>query len=488
MKRILFVILLISFLLPLPAAGVHNCDQAREWYDEGLLLSDNSEHEADCYRRAIELCPKFVAARNRLGELYKNQGKYRLASEQFQQARIEALASNTFSSRSRSKALFLESSISLGEIYKIQGQYARAAEEFAKALRIDPRSAAAQNQLQYVYKRQHRYDNVLSPYNRMLVNGIFTRQPGLTLPENSFSADIQFRLWTQTASLQRERFGDQRITLGLSPEKRETDIRLVTLSMRYGLTNNLTLGLIPKYFSRSLTMQLDTDRELEKPTIHGLGDTELLIKYHLWGQRNRHLSTYLLVNLPTGEEVTITGSEPLIHTIPDENGQPVERRFVIRRSVPLGSKNVDLTPGLAFTLGHDPFVFHADMQYRFTDHKLVGDEFLFNCGAIYRINRAVNATLELNYRWRDEVTRPQQVIAYLFRPNVVGRQRTPAGPVEVETIYTEAGGHSLFLAPGMQFTVANKFRLEMGLQIPLVTPSSGWASEVVYQCGLTYTF
>ncbi len=465
-----------------------NCDQAREWYDEGLRLSDDSDREASYYQQAVALCPGFVAARNRLGELYKNQGKFELSVEQFEQARIQALSSNIFSSRSHSKALFMESSISLGEIYKIQGNYKRAAEEFAKALQMDPSSLAAQNHLQYVYKRMHRYDDVLSPYNRMLVNGIFTRMPGLTLPENTFSFDFQLRSWTQTATLSREQFDDERITLGLSPTERESDIKLAILSIRYGLTNNLTLGLIPKYFSRSIEMQLDTDNDLENPTINGLGDTELLVKYHIWGKRNRHLSINTLFNLPTGEETVVVGDQPLISHVPDENGNLIERRIDFKRNVPLGSESYDITPGLAFTLGINPFVFHANMQYRFTNGKLIGDEFLVNCGAVYRINRAVNVTMEMNYRWNDDVTRNQQVIAYLFRPDFIGRDGTPAGPLELETTYTEYGGHSLFLSPGIQLTVAKKIRFEIGVQIPIIKPSSGWAADIVYQCGFTYAF
>ncbi len=486
-KNLFFLLALLLF----PAGGAlagHDCDRAREWYDEGLRLSDDSDREASCYLKAIDLCPEFVAARNRLGELYKNRGHYELSIEQFERARIEALASNIFSSRSRSKELFLESSISLGEIYKIQGNYQRAAEEFAKALQIDPGSAAAQNHLQYVYKRQHRYDNALSPYNRLLVNGIFTRRPGLTLPENSFSADLRYRFWQQSSPLDRNRFGDDRITMGLAPEEREADIHLIVLSLRYGLTNNLTLGLIPKYFSRSISMQLDTDPEVERPTVNGFGDTGLLLKYHLWGRRNRHLSAYTLLNIPTGRLVEVVGKNPVIRTIPDRQGRPMTRTFEFRRTVPLGSRSWDITPGLAFTLGVDPFVFHADMQYRFTNHRVMGDEFLFDCGAVYRINRAVNAVFEMNYRWTDDVRRRRQVIGYLFRPDVIGPRRTAAGPQIIDVEYTEYGGHSLFVSPGVQFTLSRKIRLDLGVQIPLIKPSSGWSSGVVWQCGLTYTF
>jgi len=202
-----------------------SCDEAREWYNEGLQLSDDSKREAYYYKQAIDLCPGFVAAHNRLAEVYKNQGKYILSIEQFEQARIQALSSNQFAARSGSRALFLESVISLGEIYRIQGQYKRAAQEFSKALQMDPDSPAAQNNLQYVYKRMHRYDEVLSPNNQMLVNALFTRISGLTRPRGTFRFDVQYHTWEQTGTLTDEMFDDERVQLSIPPSERKQKSR-----------------------------------------------------------------------------------------------------------------------------------------------------------------------------------------------------------------------------------------------------------------------
>ena len=59
---------------PENAAESYACDEARKWYNEGLSLSDDSVLEAAYYQRAIELCPDFSAAHNRLGEVYKSRG------------------------------------------------------------------------------------------------------------------------------------------------------------------------------------------------------------------------------------------------------------------------------------------------------------------------------------------------------------------------------------------------------------------------------
>ncbi len=462
-----------------------SCDEARDWYDEGLRLSDDSEREMYYYQRAIDLCPGFVAAHNKLAEVYKNRGKYILSIEQFEQARIQALSSNQFSSRSGSRELFLESAISLGEIYRIQGKYKRAALEFSKALQMDPDSPAAQNNLQYVYKRMHRYDEVLSPNNIMLPNALFTRISGLTRPRGTFRFDVQYHTWDQTGTLTDEMFDDERILLSIPPSERKTAVKEVIASIRYGVTNDLTIGLIPKYFSRTLDIELAAFDTVETPTVKDIGDTELLFKYHVWGERNRHLSIYTLLTLPTGKNIRVVGEEPLTRPGQDMDGNPVTEYFDFVRYIPFGSESYDVTPGLAFTLGLDPIILQSNMQYRITDGELIGDEFLLNGAAMYRINPDVTASLELNYRWRADVRRKQQIITYALRPDFILRERIPAGALVLDTNYTEFGGHTLFISPGIQFTVAPGVKLEFGVKIPVIRQSQGVTENIVYHLGMS---
>ncbi len=462
-----------------------SCDEARERYDEGLLLSDDSERETYYYQRAVDLCPGFVAAHTRLAEVYKNQGKYILSIEQFEQARIQALSSNQFASRSGSRALFLESAISLGEIYRIQGQYERAAQEFSKALQMDPDSMPAQNNLQYGYKRMHRYDDVLSPNNMMLVNALFTRISGLTRPRGTFRFDVQYRTWDQTGTLTDEMFDDERIQLSIPPSERKTNVTVAIAGIRYGLTNDLTIGLIPKYFSRTLEIELAAFDVVETPTVKHFGDTELLFKYHVWGERNRHLSVYTLFNLPTGKNIRVLGEEPLTRQGQDMDGNRIIEYLDFVRYIPFGSESYDVTPGLAFTLGLDPIILQSNMQYRITDGELIGDEFLLNGAAMYRVNPSVIASLEMNYRWRADVRRKQQVITYALRPDFILRERIPAGAVVLDTNYTEFGGHTLFISPGIQFTVARGVMLEFGMQIPVIRQAEGVTEDIVYHVGLS---
>jgi len=461
------------------------CDEAREWYDEGLLLADNSEREASYYRKAVALCPDFIAAHNRLARIYKLQKKYALSIEEFERARIEALASKQFASRSGSRALFLESSVSLGEIYAIQGKYESAAREYSKALQLDPDALAAQNNIQYVYKRQHRYDHVLSPNNEMLNNAIFTRIAGTTRPRNTYRFDIQYHQWAQAGTLVDEMFDDPRVQLDIPPSERKSRVQELIASIRYGVTNELTIGLIPKYFSRTLTIQLDAFDNVSTPTVKDWGDTEFLLKYHFWGKTDHHLSAYTLFNIPTGKNIRVVGDQQLRRDGEDADGNPIVEFFDLVRYIPFGSESYDVSPGLAWTFGFDNLTLQGNLQYTITDGEIIGDQFLLNNAALYRINPSVVATMELNYRWRADVQRKQQVITFALRPDFIQRERVPAGALVLDTTYTEFGGNTLFLSPGLKFTVAQGVSVEFGLQIPVIRQSLGVAENTIVHLGMT---
>lgn len=522
-SKILYIAGCISlFLFSAVSVKAENCLEAREWYEEGLSLADNSEQEVSYYQQAILLCREFVAAHNRLGEVYKNQKKYALSIQAFKQARIQALSSTRFATRTDSRDLFLESAVSLGEIYRIQGNYERAAEELTKALELVPDSRSAKNNLQYVYKRLHRYDDVLPSSNNLLVNAVFSKIPGLGRPAQTYAFDLLWKHWKQESTpvtldmLDMDELvilpGNQHSTItiadlveqgfqtSVAPDDVSTTINISALSMRYGLTNNITLGLVPRVVSQSLDVKLSGFDELEIPTYTELGDTELLFKYRLWGRRKQHVSFYTILNIPTGKEIRVTGKEPLTTRIAvqqDDGTEGIETfEFDFVRYVPFGSESYDVTPGVAFTMGFDQFVFHSNIQYKFTDGILIGDEFRFNLAGIYNMNPSVNATMELNYRWRGDARRRFHTIIFLFQPDTLGPDTIGpdaiaadpilAGPVAVESFYTEEGGSTLFLSPGLQFSVTDDVRIEAGVQVPVINDTSGWSENIIYQLGVTF--
>ncbi len=481
-----FIVLLLALLLPAGHALADRCDRAWNWYQEGLGLSDDSTREVFCYQRAIELCPELVEAYIRLGEVYRNQGREQQALEVLRQGRIRSLTSDDFMRRPGSGRLFIQPLVVSGEIYRRQGRYDQAAAEFSRALGVDPDALFAQNQLQYIYKRQDRYASILPPRIRMMTTAIFARIPGMTLPKGGLLVDAQYRTWIQTAPAFEYQLADtvpflpmdvpeldlpQEIPFNFAPLQRKSQVNLWIAGIRYGLTNDLTIGLMPKFFFRESEVRLEAWDTVATPEVSGLGDTVFMLKYRLYGQRRNHLSIYHLLSIPTGDE--------------DASGTDKG----IFRWIPLGSGSFDFTPGISFSSGQDPYTIQGNLQYRITDGVEVGDELDANLALIWPLGKAVNSLLELNYRWRGEARKKQRIILMKARPEFIGPSFDPvaAGAVEVDTWFTEQGGSTLFVSPGMQFSLAEGLKLEVGVKIPVIKEDDGWQEGVILHLGLTRT-
>ncbi|OEU45995.1 MAG: hypothetical protein BBJ60_06060 [Desulfobacterales bacterium S7086C20] len=58
-------------------------ETAPQWFEKGKGLDDDSEAETECYKKAIELDPRFAPAAFRLAAIYFRQGKYELTDNHF---------------------------------------------------------------------------------------------------------------------------------------------------------------------------------------------------------------------------------------------------------------------------------------------------------------------------------------------------------------------------------------------------------------------
>jgi hypothetical protein len=461
-KNLLLSLMLITWLASGNVARADDCDEARKLYNEGLALSDNSAMEASYYQRAIELCPNYFEARNKLGKVYKSWGEYELAIKEFEEA-----------SRSPS---FVEPRYNLGEIYRMQGRYDLASEAFTEAIKMEPDFRRAQNQLKYVKKRLGQYDLVFEPPQfEPITTAIFTRIPGMTLPKTSCLLDFQYRQWSQESTVTVE---DPR---ALDAYLRKVDVRVSILGIRYGLTNNLTIGLIPKFFSRRADVPISfRGEEARGPVtggidadlkVTGFGDTVFLTKYRLWGKRKTHLSVFHLLSIPTGDD-----------DAKDED-QGVERR------IPLGSGSYDFTPGIAFTTVKEPFTIHADISYllqRDTRLRQGGDEFHCDLALVLPRFHNIAPVLELNYRWAD-AAESQQLFQTNFQPGFGGPG--PTGEPEThETTVKEKGGHTVFVSMGLQYSFTKGFKAELGAQYSIIKPDDTWVEDAILHVGLTKYF
>ncbi len=432
-----------------------SCDRAWKLMNQGLALSDNSEEEALLYEEAFALCPGLSEARVRLGRLYSNQGKFDQAATVLEDAITSMLADDFFMTRPGSKDMLLDAMLSLGEVYRLQGRLDKAEDQYSRALLMFPDSAAAQNQIQYVYRRLHRYDSPYPPRFEILTNPPFTRISGFSLPKNKVLIDTMYRYWVQDGPLSADMLDND--LLLFPPEEREVHIHMWTAGVRYGITDRFTLGVIARYYYKKLHIKA---RRITTPggpmdiddatlSVSGIGDTVLMFKYQLWGRRQTHLSVYNLLSLPTG----------------DDDAQGKDGPTVLK--IPLGSGSFDNTPGIAFTTRFDPIITNLNLSYRITNGENVGDEFNLGMAFSYPYRGSVYASLEFAYRWRDDVRIKQQPGNYWVN---------------------EYGGSTFFIEPGLQFLVGRGLKLEFGVKVPLVKPDKGWAEDYVLSVGIAKIF
>jgi len=445
MKRV-WLFLTVSWLILSFAAQAlcSECLKAKTWYHKGLALSNNSLQEITYYQKAIELCPEYAAVHMQLGNIYKVRQELDLAIKELQLACAQTNLS--------------EPHTSLGEIYRQQGQYNLAIKEFQTALDINPQSKRALSNLEYIYRISGRYDNEYE--NPSLVPiPIFGREPGFTLPIGNTMIDLQLE------SLQIKRYknqGDETINIGK-----------FVLGIRYGLTNNLTLGIIPKLFWKRayiLRSSLYTGEQREfQPSIYGLGDTMVLLKYCLWYRKKTSLAASLNVSIPTGDE--------------KKTARYADKDFTI----PLGSGKYEFMSSLAFSTNFQNLGYlHTNLHYFF--------------------HRKQKKAFSIGYedpgdelRYNVAFCRPVSVVGtpYLFSLPITGM----VAQIELNGVYkTEskeyskddegneifsniAGGNTLFLSPGAQLLFYPNLKLELGVQFPISIPEKPWIKKAVFHLG-----
>ena len=79
MRKVVFVVVIVVTICcfgHIPQAFSQGCEQAKDFYSEGMALNDRSEQEAEFYRKAIAVCPEYADAHYRLANIYVEWGQY----------------------------------------------------------------------------------------------------------------------------------------------------------------------------------------------------------------------------------------------------------------------------------------------------------------------------------------------------------------------------------------------------------------------------
>ncbi len=475
-KTIIILAILLEWSFPC-GLRADDCDKAWEWLQEATASFHDVHRQTYCLEKALDLCPLLVEAKLRLGKIHMQQGRLGLARREFEQVKIQILSSDFLMSQPGSKQLLVDSMLNTAEIYRMQGKLEEAASQLEKLLESFPDCRAAQNNLQYIYKRLHNFDLNLLPYHRMVTNPSFNRISAFPMPRGKLLFDTLFRFWHQTATIADDMY-EQGSPLFYPAEERSVHVKTLIMGMRYAVTDKLTMGIIGKYFWKTVDVNLESvpgpDAKAEF-NVSGFGDTVFFTKYHLWGKRKTHLAFFHLLSIPTGDQNAIGKDKDV-------------RQEDVWRWIPLGSGSVDFMPGLALSTELNKVQTNINVSYKFTNGQHVGDEFNMGAAFLYPLNPSVYGDLEFNYRWRGHVRRKQHILAMKGRPDVITPQRLPGGPVPVDTWVTDKGGNSLFISPCLQFFVAEGLKLEIGGRVPLVKQENGWIEDYVIHAGLSKRF
>jgi hypothetical protein len=132
-----------------------------------------------------------------------------------------------------------------------------------------------------------------------------------------------------------------------------------------------------------------------------------------------------------------------------------------------------------------PLTIHSNISYRITDDEVVPDELRCDLAISYPFSPVINTFMELNYRWRDSYTHPQNFTIRLTG----GPGGGPGGGIDLDNLKFDAtikekSGYALFISPGLQFNFYKDIRLNVGAQIPLIKPKDAWAEKFVLNFGI----
>lgn len=100
---------------------------AKEWNNLGMVLAEkgDSEHAIQAYKRSIELSDTYSQTHHNLANIYRNEGLYDKAEEEY----LKAL---------KLDKSFYHSYLGLGELYLLKKDRKMAVDFFKKALNIYP--------------------------------------------------------------------------------------------------------------------------------------------------------------------------------------------------------------------------------------------------------------------------------------------------------------------------------------------------------------
>mgnify|MGYP002630902133 CR=1 FL=1 len=253
-----------------------------------------------------------------------------------------------------------------------------------------------------------------------------------------------------------------------------------SISLGYGFTENLTVGLRVPYVKRENIREPDEGHShdggpivihdvIEHGDSSGLGDTTLMGMYRFRSTESSNMALLFGVKLPTGEEKESGFRDEVFvrridtGVIPDDHGDD-EHDAVghshtgnrLETHQQPGSGSYDSIAGFAYSRLLGQFNLDSSLLYTFANEGSqdtnLGDSFKYNLALTYPLQASLDMVLELNGEWRDREVRGSEII-------------------------NNSGGRHLYLSPGFRYQSGNNWSASLSLGLPLKEDINGYQSE-----------
>jgi tetratricopeptide (TPR) repeat protein len=212
--------------------GIDNYVQAVQSYDQG-----NKDAAVSSLTQAIQQNPNLTMARNLLASIYRDDGDYAKAADQYEAVtrldpywwtnhynlalcyqfldRLQAAAAS-YARALKLNPNDMKSNMNLGLVYLGLGQYDQAAQYGQRAVDLDPKSATARANLGIIYDARGEYTKAESAYRQALELDSSQQSTLLNLGSNLIMqgktreavATLQQALKLADTALARKRLGD----------------------------------------------------------------------------------------------------------------------------------------------------------------------------------------------------------------------------------------------------------------------------------------
>lgn len=249
-----------------------------------------------------------------------------------------------------------------------------------------------------------------------------------------------------------------------------------SLTVAYGYSDNLTLGLRLPYITRKNIREPEAGHGHDGPIIlhdviehgdsSGLGDATLMGLYRFQVDSDASFALLFGMKVPTGaEDEQGFRGEAFVRRIDtgvvadadhDETGGHEHAGTKLETHQQPGSGSWDPILGFTYSRPLGTVDLNSSVLYTFANEGAqrtnLGDSFKYNLGLTYRTTASLDLVLELNGEWRERESRGSEVIA-------------------------NSGGSHLYLAPGVRYRSGNAWNISLSYGVPLAENIHGHQSE-----------